>query len=287
MTHHRARGRPARSSELCDELSWNQYRRLVRVRLRVRFTELHNLHNPLQQVTDACSPQTSTHTAVNPMEDTTSPRITRDAHSRMQLRGAVPGTAGNTKGIDRSCEHQLPHLPPYTVLPEYSLTTPTNQVTRALKTYDLPMSKNESRRDAFEEYKAVYYLAPCPTYCDRNLQPASEPPILFWAKSVIQDGTIPKSQDTAVKHQPGHLKPVKPGQLPRGRAFERRPRRPAPGVRTELQCASLLLVASGSRAAPEPRRGGRAPDPRPPTPDPTQSLTAAAKTPLPSGPRAG
>lgn len=91
MTHHRARGRPVRSSELCDEPSWNQYRRLVRVRLRVRFTELHNLHDPLQQVTDACSSQTSTHTAVNPTEDTTSPRITRDAHSRMQLRGAVPG----------------------------------------------------------------------------------------------------------------------------------------------------------------------------------------------------
>lgn len=46
MTHHRARGRPARSSELCDEPSWNQYRRLVRVRLRVRFKELHNLHDP-------------------------------------------------------------------------------------------------------------------------------------------------------------------------------------------------------------------------------------------------
>ena len=71
-TRHRAReGRPRQRA--LRRPPWSQYRRLVRVRLRARFTELHNLHNRLQLVPDACSPQTSTHTAVSPVEHTPSP----------------------------------------------------------------------------------------------------------------------------------------------------------------------------------------------------------------------
>ena len=101
--------------------------------------------------------------------------------------------------------------------------------------------------------------APCPTYCDRNLQPASEPSILFCTISVIQDGATPKSQDTAVNRPPGHLKAVRLGRLTRGHAA------PPPG---DPRRASVRFSASRRFPAPETKRG-RAwlwPTPRPPTP---------------------
>ena len=104
--------------------------------------------------------------------------------------------------------------------------------------------------------------APCPTYCDRNLQPASEPSTLFCTISVIQDGATPKSQDTAVNHQPQHLKAVRLGRLTRGHAA------PPPG---DPRGASVRVSASRRfrvSTAPETKRG-RAwprPTPRPPTP---------------------
>ena len=91
--------------------------------------------------------------------------------------------------------------------------------------------------------------APCPTYCDRNLQPASEPSTLFCTISVIQDGATPKSQDTAVNHQPQHLKAVRLGRLTRGHAA------PPPG---DPRGASVRVSASRRfrvSTAPETKRG--------------------------------
>lgn len=67
------------------------------------------------------------------------------------------------------------------------------------------------------------------------------------SRPCTQDGATPKSQDTAVNRQPG--------RLTRGRALDRGPRGPAPGVRAEPQFASRLLVASGSRPGAEEGEG--------------------------------
>ena len=119
---------------------------------------------------------------------------------------------------------------------------------------------------------------PRPTYCDRNLQPASEPPVLFGAKSVIQDGAIPKSQDTAVRPQPGHLKPVEPRQLPRGRAA---PPRGPHGASVRVS-ASRRFRLSGRPGGEE----GRA-CPRPPTSDPRSAPPPPSPPASPSQQRPG
>lgn len=86
------------------------------------------------------------------------------------------------------------------------------------------------------------------------------------SRPCTQDGATPKSQDTAVNRQPGRLKAVTPGRLTRGRALDRGPRGPAPGVRAEPQFASRLLVASGSRTARSRRGRGRDAGPHPAPP---------------------
>lgn len=69
------------------------------MRFRVRFTELHSLRDPLQQVIYVCSSQAKKHTEVNPMGCTTSAQITKRCSLKNATQRRCARHAGNTKGI--------------------------------------------------------------------------------------------------------------------------------------------------------------------------------------------
>lgn len=100
-----------------------------------------------------------------------------------------------------------------------------------------------------------------PTHCGRN-QPASGAAHAPRMEQLLNFATL---RSTAVAG--ACLKAVTPGRLTRGRALDRGPRGPAPGVRAELSVrASRLLVASGARTARSRRGRGRDAGPHPASP---------------------
>lgn len=103
------------------------------------------------------------------------------------------------------------------------------------------------------------------------------------SRPCTQDGATPKSQDTAVNRQPGHLKAVTPGRLTRGRHLTEGHAAPPPGSARSL--SSRLGFSPLQGLAPPGAEEGEGVTR--PTPDPTQSPAAPAKTRLRSGPRAG